>query len=215
MSKNGYLTVDGETENQIIVERSKFICYLKNVTDDNDAKTYVDKIKKLHSSARHNCYAYIADEIGNAIKYSDDGEPQGTAGTPILEVLKGRGLFKVVAVVTRYFGGVKLGASRLTRTYAQAVKECIDVANIKYMLPAKFIQIETEYDGYSKLLKFVASNDNVFIVSTEYDNGVTLTLAIGQDNFDDTINKLTDFFNGKIEYTIIKEDYIATGENNV
>ena len=88
--KNGYFTVDGEFENTIVIERSKFICSVKGINDESEAKQFVEEIRKKHSLANHNCYAYIADEKGLVQKFSDAGEPQGTAGMPMLEVLKSK-----------------------------------------------------------------------------------------------------------------------------
>ena len=105
MKVQEYLTVKGEFEKLNIIERSKFICYVKGVDSEDEAKAFIDKIRKEHSLATHNCYAYIADELGLIQKFSDDGEPQGTAGMPILEVLRNRKIYKTVVVVTRYFGG--------------------------------------------------------------------------------------------------------------
>ena len=101
---SSYFTVLSEYENTIIIERSKFICYIKHVENEQEAKSFVELIRKKHSLATHNCYAYIADDKGLIQKFSDDGEPQGTAGLPMLEVLKNKRVFKTCAVVTRYFG---------------------------------------------------------------------------------------------------------------
>ena len=120
-----YLTVNGICENLIVIEKSKFICYIKGINSENDAKSFIDEIKKKNSMATHNCYAYIADEKGLIKKFSDDGEPQGTAGLPMLEVLQNSNLKKVVSVVTRYFGGIKLGVGGLSRAYGGSVSECL------------------------------------------------------------------------------------------
>jgi uncharacterized YigZ family protein len=129
MSK-GYFTVDGETENVIVIERSKFICYLSHCENEEDAKNFISAIKKQNSLANHNCYAYIADDFGLVQKFSDDGEPQGTAGLPMLDVLKAKKLFKTVVVVTRYFGGIKLGTGGLTRAYGGSVVSALEKAEI-------------------------------------------------------------------------------------
>ena len=101
---NSFKTVKGIAEEVTVVQRSKFICTVKGVESEEDAKAFIAEIRKKHSLATHNCYAYIADEKGLIQKFSDDGEPQGTAGMPILNVLKSQSLYKTAAVVTRYFG---------------------------------------------------------------------------------------------------------------
>ena len=125
-----YFTIDGLTENTTVIERSKFICALKGIENEEQAKEFIASVKKQHSLANHNCYAYIADEKGLIQKFSDDGEPQGTAGMPMLEILRAKGLYKTVAVVTRYFGGVKLGTGGLVRAYSGAVSDCAEKAKI-------------------------------------------------------------------------------------
>ena len=151
----GYLTVSKEVENLIVIERSKFICNIKGVEDEVDAKNYIEQLRKKHSLATHSCYAYIADEKGLVQKFSDAGEPQGTAGLPMLEVLKNKKIYKTVAVVTRYFGGIKLGTGGLTRAYSGSVSAGLELAKIIDVQPIVKINIKPEYDQYSKLLKLL------------------------------------------------------------
>ena len=106
--KQGFFTLTEETENVIVIERSKFICNVKPINNEEEARAFIEEIRKRHSLANHCCYAYIADDKGLIQKFSDAGEPQGTAGLPMLEVLKNKRLYKTVAVVTRFFGGIKL-----------------------------------------------------------------------------------------------------------
>ena len=146
--KESYLSVQGMAENTIVIERSKFICTLREVADEEAAKQFIAGMRKTHSLATHNCYAYIADEIGNVMKYSDDGEPQGTAGMPMLEVLKNRKIMKTAAVVTRYFGGIKLGAGGLVRAYAESVSKALDSARIVENRLVKTGLLKLTYDQY-------------------------------------------------------------------
>ena len=142
-----FFTVNGEKENTNVIERSKFICNIKGVENEDEAKKFIETIKKRHSLATHNCYAYIADDKGLVQKFSDDGEPQGTAGLPMLEVLKNRKMYKTVAVVTRYFGGIKLGTGGLTRAYGGAVVDCLEVAKISTMCQSVLALISPDYEG--------------------------------------------------------------------
>ena len=205
MKVKNYLTIKGEIEKLNIIERSKFICYAKGVENEDDAKLFVEKIKKMHSLATHNCYAYIADELGLIQKFSDDGEPQGTAGMPILEVLKNRKLFKTAVVVTRYFGGVKLGAGGLVRAYSGVTADCLDDAKILNMTYSTVIKVMTEYDGYSKLLKLVG--DDALITNTLYENNVECFFAVKSDRVDTFLTKLSDVFKGKEQFEIVSNDY--------
>ena len=207
---NGFFTVKEETENVIVIERSKFICNVKGIDNEEDAKAFIDTIRKRHSLANHNCYAYIADDKGLIQKFSDAGEPQGTAGLPMLEVLKNKRMFKTVAVVTRYFGGIKLGTGGLTRAYGGSVSECLNKAKIADMQKASVIKILLDYEGYSRLLKHL-SNPDVSIIKTEFGNNVEVVLAIKIAVVDGFISKIIDAFNGKINIQTIDNGFYDFG----
>ena len=206
--RQNYFTVNGETENVIVIERSKFICNVKGINDELEAKAFVESIKKRHTLANHYCYAYIADEGGLNQKFSDAGEPQGTAGLPMLEVLKNKRMYKTVAVVTRYFGGIKLGTGGLTRAYGGSVSECLKVANVVNMSDSDFININLDYEKYSKLIKFL-NDASVSIISTEFNNDVLVNFAIKSNQTNSFINKITDAFNGKINCVVVGNGYHA------
>ena len=206
----GYFTVKEETENVIIIERSKFICNVKGVENEEDAKSYIDNIRKRHSLANHNCYAYIADDKGLIQKFSDAGEPQGTAGLPMLEVLKNKRMYKTVAVVTRYFGGIKLGTGGLTRAYGGSVSECLNKAKISDMQNATILKILLDYDVYSRLLKY-STNPDVATIKTEFGNGVEVVLAVTSIIADNFILKLIDVFNGRINIQTIDTGFYDFG----
>lgn len=146
-----YLTVDGVTENTVEIKRSKFIATLSHVESGEDAEAFVRAVRKRYPDATHNCYAYIADELGNETRFSDDGEPGGTAGQPMLEVLKKRGVVKAAVVVTRYFGGIKLGAGGLVAAYTDSVSEVLDAAGIRRMTECAEVTVECDYSGHSAI----------------------------------------------------------------
>ncbi|MDE6374090.1 MAG: YigZ family protein, partial [Clostridia bacterium] len=123
-----YLSLGGETITQKVIEKSKFITVSRRVCGEEEAKAFIAEISKKHADATHNCYAYICDRLGNNLRFSDDGEPQGTAGMPMLEVLRSNRLCETAVVVTRYFGGIKLGAGGLVRAYSGCVAENIATA---------------------------------------------------------------------------------------
>ena len=208
---SAYLTVKDKAERLEIIERSKFICKLFHVESEDEAKIYIEMVKKEHSLATHNCYAYIADEKGLVQKFSDDGEPQGTAGLPMLNALKAQGLKQTLAVVTRYFGGIKLGTGGLARAYGGAVTECAREAEIVNMHPVILLKTKTDYDEYSKLNNLIMRL-NLPVLDTVFDNGVTVKFAIKIENENSEkqfLDKLLDLFKGK---DIIKEklyDYYA------
>ena len=205
-----FFTINGETENVIVIERSKFICNIKGIEDEEQAKDFIELIRKRHSLANHCCYAYIADDKGLIQKFSDAGEPQGTAGLPMLEVLKNKKIFKTVAVVTRYFGGIKLGTGGLTRAYGGSVSECLAKAKVAMMIMSNLISVSPDYEGYSRLLK-VLSDENALVVSTEFENIVKVKIAVKTDYCINFKNKILNAFNGKIEIIDLGSSYFDVG----
>ncbi len=200
---SGYFCVSGECERTEIIERSKFICYLKGIENEEEAKAFISEIKKKHSLATHNCYAYIADEKGLVQKFSDDGEPQGTAGMPMLSVLKNRKIYKTVAVVTRYFGGIKLGTGGLSRAYGGAVSECLKEAEISDMQSADLYSVTTDYEGYTKLLK-AKLPEGIKACGTVFDEKTTTDYIVKNENDSlaaDFISKVSEILKGKADIT--------------
>lgn len=125
-----YYTVQGYGEHEFTIQKSRFITYVERVTSEDEAQAFIERIKKKHPDAAHNCSAYMIGENSLIQKANDDGEPSGTAGVPMLDVLKKRDLKDTVVVVTRYFGGIKLGAGGLIRAYGTAVSEGLNAAGI-------------------------------------------------------------------------------------
>ncbi|MBN8210707.1 YigZ family protein [Bacillus sp. NTK071] len=125
-----YYTVKGDGENEIVIQKSRFIAHVKRTTTEEEAQDFIQLIKKTHHNATHNCSAYLIGEHDLIQKANDDGEPSGTAGVPMLEVLKKRHLKDTTVVVTRYFGGIKLGAGGLIRAYGQSVSEGLNETGI-------------------------------------------------------------------------------------
>ncbi len=146
-----YLTVDGVTESTVEIKRSKFIATLSHVESGEDAEAFVRAVRKRYPDATHNCYAYVADELGNETRFSDDGEPGGTAGQPMLEVLRKKGIVKAAVVVTRYFGGIKLGAGGLVAAYTDSVSEVLDAAGIRRMTECAEVTVECDYSDHSAI----------------------------------------------------------------
>ena len=206
MEKKEYLTVLGESEKLNIIERSKFITYVKGIQNEEEAKAFIESVKKKNSLATHNCYAYIADEFGLIQKFSDDGEPQGTAGIPILEVLKNRKIYKTCIVVTRYFGGVKLGSGGLIRAYSCVAADGLDLCKIVNMVSAVDLMVYTEYDGYSKLLKCI-DNVNSVISETKFCNTVECIVTVNSNFLNSFLIKLKDIFKGNERYKKVGERF--------
>lgn len=204
-----YNTVFGQTESITIIEHSKFICNLKHVENEEDAKDFINSIRKKHSLANHHCYAYIADEKGLNMKFSDDGEPQGTAGMPMLDVLKSKKIYKTCAVVTRYFGGIKLGTGGLVRAYSGAVVQALLESDMRTEKYAIVLKIKSDYENYKNLTKFLQTSD-ICVIDTEFADDVTVNLAlkyIDENNYLTFKEKLSDIFRGKSRCVEISREY--------
>lgn len=146
-----YLTVKSEGQHEIVIEKSRFIAHIARATTEEEAQAFIQKIKKEHNSATHNCSAYLIGETDNIQKANDDGEPSGTAGVPMLEVLKKRQLKDTVAVVTRYFGGIKLGAGGLIRAYGKSVSEGLNHIGVVERQLQQIVHITVDYTLLGKM----------------------------------------------------------------
>lgn len=205
--KESFLSVKQPAEKEIIIQKSRFICSVAPVENDDEAKAFVVSVRAKYPDATHNCYAYVADEGGFYVKFSDDGEPQGTAGMPMLEVLKNRKLFKVATVVTRYFGGVKLGAGGLVRAYSESVCEALNDAKIIEYVLSSVIKVEVSFSLYPKILKYFSSIVNN-VLSTDFTaDGVVITFAVPISNTESVKTTILDLSAGKTICEIIEEKY--------
>ncbi|MFP7734108.1 YigZ family protein [Priestia aryabhattai] len=146
-----YYTVKQEGSHEITIQKSRFICHMKRVTTEEEAQQFIQNIKKQHWNATHNCSAYLIGERDQFQKANDDGEPSGTAGVPMLEVLKKRGLKDTVVVVTRYFGGIKLGAGGLVRAYGKSVSEALNELGIVKRTLMAVMHTNVDYTWLGKL----------------------------------------------------------------
>ncbi len=173
---SGYKTIAAPAEDEFIERKSRFIGYIAPVTTEEEAVAFVESIRQRHREATHNCYAYVLRE-GQKSRFSDDGEPSGTAGRPILEVVQKEGLTDVAVVVTRYFGGVLLGAGGLVRAYTQGAKCAVDAAKPMMMCPALCLRLEVAYDFYGKLT-YLLPKYHVIVKDTQFGEGVTVRLLL-------------------------------------
>ena len=191
-----YKTIAGRCEARFIEKKSEFIGYLAPVLTEEDAVKFVAEIRALHPKARHNCYAYILRE-NNTARHSDDGEPQGTAGAPIFEVLRKEGLTDVACVVTRYFGGILLGAGGLTRAYAKAAKDAVNSAEIKLMCEAVLLEISLDYALYGRLAA-VFAEFGARVYSEHFSEQVKIAVHVRAELSEQLRNRLVDVCNGKV-----------------
>ncbi len=208
---NSYFTIIDETESETIIEHSKFICKLKAINSEEEAKEFIKERKKEHSLATHNSYAFIADNLGQVKKFSDDGEPQGTAGAPMLDVLIKENIFMVSCVVTRYFGGIKLGTGGLTHAYSGAVKSCLAKAKIVKMTYSNIYQIDLSYDNYSNFLR-LKEELGFLILDIDFNQNIKIEIAVKEERKDQFNKKIMDYFNGIVVPKFMDNRYCAYEE---
>lgn len=176
-----YLTMARDGDVEIEVKRSRFLCRLRRVDDENRARGVIEQARKEHWGARHHCSAYVLGPNARLQHSSDDGEPAGTAGAPMLEVLRGREVSDVVAVVTRYFGGVLLGAGGLVRAYSDAVRLGLDDAGVVRRRWVRLFDITTEHGAAARLENELRSR-GVAVRDVVYGERVTLRVAVPPDD---------------------------------
>lgn len=193
----GYITIERESVAELVIKHSRFIATACPIDDYDEGIAKVAALKSKYSNATHNCYAFVAIPDASQ-KYSDDGEPQGTAGQPILEVIRKRGLSHVLVVVTRYFGGIKLGAGGLVSAYTQAACMALDNAVTMKMSPCRKAEITTDYYTGGKLASVVAGV-NGKTLSVAYEDGVCATVVVPQDSTDKLEKAVTELTKGKGE----------------
>lgn len=193
-----YKTIAGRCEARFIEKKSEFIGYLAPVSTEEEAVKFVAEIRALHPKARHNCYAYILRE-NNTARHSDDGEPQGTAGAPIFEVLRKEGLTDVACVVTRYFGGILLGAGGLTRAYAKAAKDAVSAAQIKLPAEAILLEISLDYSLYGRLAAIFAEF-GAKVHSEDFSEQVKTAVHVRAELCEELKKRLVDVCSGKVSF---------------
>ncbi len=194
----GYLTIKSESKSEYIEKRSKFLGCAFPCESEQEALAILEKLRSQYWDARHNCFAFVVDD-GRTSRFSDDGEPHGTAGKPILEVINGKGLVNVLVVVTRYFGGVLLGTGGLVRAYTTATKDALENAEIVEMVPCTVCEVCCDYQDHATLLKLTESKAQ--ILDTLFTDKVTLTFALKDEDIEDYKKALTETFSARLNLT--------------
>jgi uncharacterized YigZ family protein len=202
-----YYTVKGYGEHEIIIQKSRFICYIERVTNEEDAQNFIQQIKKKHYDANHNCSAYIIGENDHIQKANDDGEPSGTAGVPMLEVLKKKQLKDTVVVVTRYFGGIKLGTGGLIRAYGKSVSEGLSAIGIVERKLMRVMHTKIDYTWLGKVENELRSS-TFLLKEIHYLNDVEVEAYVEEDKKDNFIDWMTELTNGKGEISAGEVTYL-------
>jgi len=205
--KNSYKTVLEESETLLVEKKSKFISHVKPVDNEEDALSYLAQMRAKYSDARHNVYAYVIDE-NNIFRYSDDGEPSGTAGMPVLDTIRKEGLVDVVVVITRYFGGTLLGTGGLVHAYSASAKQGILASKPVEMNKSDIVSVTVDYSMVGKMQHKFAS-DGYTLEDTQFETEVTFIVSCPIDQTQKMIADITEFTNGSAKCSIIDNKYVS------
>ncbi len=204
-----YQTVAGYGQAEIEINKSRFIAYVKRVETEEKAVTFIAEIKKKHWNATHNCSAYIIGENDQHQKADDDGEPSGTAGKPILEIIKKMGLKDTVIVVTRYFGGIKLGAGGLIRAYGKSASTGIKEVGIMERQGHTRMGVQIDYTLLGMLENQLRMQDYI-IADKEFTDKINLIVLEKMGHEEELKQKITDWTAGNVLFSIAGEEYVDT-----
>lgn len=200
-----YKTVSKSASNEFVEKKSRFIGYIKPVTTQAEAVAFINEIKSKHWDATHNVYAYVLRE-GQTRRYSDDGEPQGTAGIPVLDVLLKEELTDCVVVATRYFGGTLLGTGGLVRAYSHTAKIAVEAGEVITMKLCKLLRVCCDYNFYGRLNSLIPELGGI-IEDTDFADTVTVTFKMPVDDVAEFDKKLVDLSFGKFKSEEIGEEF--------
>lgn len=200
------ITIEDSGTGDFVEKKSKFIGYAKHISSEEEANAFIGEMKAKHWDAKHNVYACILGENGEIQRSTDDGEPAGTAGRPVLEIIRGEQLTDVVIVVTRYFGGVLLGTGGLVRAYSKAAKMAIEDSVKVRPVRMKIIALGADYDLVGKVQNFLIQKE-IVIDHIEYQNSAMLYCFVPEAEVDAFSSMLEQQFQIKIPCTVLKEDH--------
>ena len=205
---NPYRTLRQFASDEFIINKSRFIGYAAPCETEAEALAFLQSIRTKHKDATHNCYAYIIGQNAGIMRYSDDGEPGGTAGMPVLQVLQREELYNVTCVVTRYFGGILLGAGGLVRAYAHGAKIAVDAAGRSIKRIWTNVYLPCPYSWYERIRLEVAASGGM-IRETQFGADVELDLLLPEEQTQGFLERVTDLSAGTIEGLIGKQEYRA------
>lgn len=200
-----YKTVELESYDYFVEKKSKFIGYAKPVSTQDEAVEFINSIKSKHWDATHNVYAYVLRE-NNTQRYSDDGEPSGTAGVPVLDVILKENVTDVCVVATRYFGGTLLGAGGLVRAYSHTSKIALDAAHIITMANCQIYSVIVDYSFYDRL-NVLLSDFGANVIKSDFSASVSVEFSIKEDASELLKDKLTDISNGKYSLNYLRSEF--------
>ena len=206
MPDKNYLTIAKEGSDEFVERKSRFMGFIKPVTTEEEALSFIREKQKKYWDATHNVYAYVL-EGGNLCRFSDDGEPQGTAGIPVLDVLRKEGLTDCVVVVTRYFGGILLGAGGLVRAYSHGAKIAVDAGGVVEMRKCLLGEIVCDYAQYG-MIPAILADHGATLTDTQFGEAVTVSFSIPREGQGSLEAAVIDRSNGRLTATFIGEEWV-------
>lgn len=209
-----YITIRDFGEDEFIEKKSEFIGYAKRCESEEEAKAFIAEIKNKHKQATHNCWAYVIGENMGIQRYSDDGEPQGTAGIPILEVMKKSNVTDCAIVVTRYYGGILLGAGGLTRAYTKGASIALKAGGVVEKVQGVRLLFNMDYDMLGKV-QYICNENNWHIEDTEYTDKVVVHILAEVESSKNIENEMIELTNGKISVNKRDEGIYFKEENRL
>lgn len=201
-----YLTIGKTGQHELIIKKSKFICSLARTETVEEAQEFIEQVSKKYYDATHNTYAYTLGLNDNQVKASDNGEPSGTAGIPELKALQLMKLKNVTAVVTRYFGGIKLGAGGLIRAYSNSVTEAAQNIGVVKCVMQQLIQFSIPYNRIDEINHYLEEN-RISIASQEYTTNVTIQIYLDLDQIQKVEDSLINLLSGKVEFNKLDQRF--------
>ena len=209
-----YKTVYEGGEGEIIEKKSRFIATVRPVETEEEALAFLEETKKKYWDARHNCYVYSIGMNREFTRCSDDGEPSGTAGRPMLDVILGEDIYNVAVVVTRYFGGVLLGTGGLVRAYSKAVQEGLAASKVILKQKGILLKIATDYTGIGKI-QYIAGERSIPVLDSEYTDKVVMKLLVPVQDVGSVEKAITEGTNGRAGIEKDQELYYTVTDGNV
>lgn len=214
METNGYRAVYEGGQGEIVEKKSRFIATVLPIETEEEALEFIAKMKKKYWDARHNCYVYSIGMNREFTRCSDDGEPSGTAGRPMLDVILGEDIYNVAVVVTRYFGGVLLGTGGLVRAYSKAVQEGLAASKVILKQKGIALKITTDYIGLGKI-QYIAGERNILVLDSEYTDKVVMKLLVPVQDVGSVQKAITEGTNGRAGIEKDQELYYAVIDGKV
>lgn len=206
VTNENFIILKKGAEAEIIEKKSRFIATVRPVRSEEEAIAFIDEMKKKYYDARHNCSAFVIGSRASILRSSDDGEPQGTAGKPMLDLLMGSEIRNIAAVVTRYFGGTLLGTGGLVRAYSGALKEALALCEVAENHFGVVLQIGTDYNGVGKI-QYIIGKHGIEILDSVYAEDVTFNVLVPIEDYDGLQKELIEATNAKVKLEEVERRY--------